>query len=94
MELRAITARKPHHGGPMRQLRGCPTIDDGIGEELKRGKRGLQSNGHAITLEQMTLIPRASLGRHSDIDGSDRIGGAASARARIPGDAHRNVGTK
>ena len=78
----------------MRQLRGSPIIDDGIGEELKRAKRGLQSNGHAITLEQMALIPSASLGRHSNIDGSDRIGGTTSARARIPGDAHRNVRAK
>ena len=55
----------------MHQLRGSPIIDDAIGEELKCGKRGLQSNGHAITLEQMTLIPSTPLGRHSDIDGSD-----------------------
>ncbi len=40
------------------------------------------------------LIPSASLGRHSNIDGSDRIGGTTSARARIPGDAHRNVRAK
>ena len=42
----------------------------------------------------MALIPSASLGRHSNIDGSDRIGGTTSARARIPGDAHRNVRAK
>lgn len=94
MEPYAITARKSHHGSAVRQLRGSPIIDDAIGEKLKRGKRGLQSNGHAIALEQMTLIPSASLGRHSDIDGSNRVGGAASARARIPGDAHRNVRAK
>ena len=58
----AITARKPHHrstGANYAEapLCGSPIIDDTIGEELKRGERGLQSNGHAITLEQMTLIP-------------------------------------